>query len=124
LGVAYVGVSRQPLAGYWEFLAITIGTVCILTNWPKTAGRPARVRLMWTQALHWTTFVVMMNIMLVPAPANNLVLLMLLALGTFLAGINLLSLEICFLGIAMALSVPVIWPRRGKSTPPNVSIWA
>jgi uncharacterized membrane protein YedE/YeeE len=56
-----------------------------------------------------------MNIMLlthvqrmVPAPANSLVLLMFLALGTFLAGVNLLSLQICFLGLAMALSVPAI----------------
>jgi hypothetical protein len=86
-----------------------------------------------------------MNIMLlthvqrmVPAPANSLVLLMFLALGTFLAGVNLLSLEICFLGLAMAVAVPAIawfkqsalflllgvvlliglgitfWPRRGE----------
>jgi hypothetical protein len=76
---------------------------------------------------------------MVPAPANSLVLLMLLALGTFLAGINLLSLQICFLGLALAVAVPAIawfkqaalflllaavllvglgitfWPRRGKS---------
>jgi len=87
----------------------------------------------------------MMNMMLLPSvqtllpsPANSLVFLMLLALGTFLAGVNLLSLEISFLGVAMALSVPAIawfkqsalflilvavlviglgiifWPRRSK----------
>jgi len=33
---------------------------------------------------------------------NSQELLMLLALGTFLAGIKLLSLQICFLGLAMA----------------------
>jgi len=56
-----------------------------------------------------------MNIMLlapvnnmVAAPANGLVLLMLLALGTFLAGINLVSVQNCFLGLAMALFVPAI----------------
>src|SRR6478672_694595 len=38
----------------------------------------------------------------------SLVLLTLLALGTFLAGVNFLSLEICFLGLAMALAVPAI----------------
>ena len=31
-----------------------------------------------------------------------------LALGTFLAGVNFLSLQICFLGLAMALAVPAI----------------
>jgi hypothetical protein len=45
---------------------------------------------------------------LLPAPATGLVLLTLLALGTFLAGVNLLSLQICFLGLAMALAVPAI----------------
>ena len=56
-----------------------------------------------------------MNIMLLPdirqllpTPATSLVLLMLLALGTFLAGLSLLSGQICFLGIAIALAVPVI----------------
>jgi hypothetical protein len=35
-------------------------------------------------------------------------LLTLLALGTFLAGVNFLSLQICFLGLAMGLAVPAI----------------
>jgi hypothetical protein len=30
------------------------------------------------------------------------------ALGTFLAGLNFLSLQICFLGLVMALAVPAI----------------
>jgi uncharacterized membrane protein YidH (DUF202 family) len=38
---------------------------------------------------------------------------MLLALGTFLAGVNLLSLQICFLGLAMAFAVPAIaWLKQ------------
>jgi hypothetical protein len=48
-----------------------------------------------------------MNIMLLagvqqlpPAPSTSLVLQMLLALGSFLAGLNLASLELCFLGLA------------------------
>jgi len=40
---------------------------------------------------------------MLPAPAISLVLLTLLALGTFLAGVNFLSLRISFLGLALAL---------------------
>jgi hypothetical protein len=54
-----------------------------------------------------------MNIMLLagvqqllPAPSTSLVLLMLLALGSFLAGLNLALLELCFLGLVLALAVP------------------
>jgi hypothetical protein len=45
---------------------------------------------------------------LLQVPASSLVLLMLLALGTFLAGINLPSVQLCFLGLATAVAVPAI----------------
>ena len=119
-GVAYTSFSHQPLNGFWEFLTIAIGFVCVTTAWPYTSDRQARLRLIWTQVAHWVTILVSMNIVLLPGfqrllpvPATSLVLLMLVALGTFLAGINLLSLQICFLGLAMALSVPAIaWLKQ------------
>ena len=114
-GVAYTNVSRQPLVGYWEFLALAIGVVCIVTKWPDIEDRQGRLRLVWTQALHWIAVLVTMNIILasvvqqmLPTPAASLVLLTLLALGTFLAGVGLLSLQIAFLGLAMGLTVPAI----------------
>src|SRR6478736_1773424 len=119
-GVAYTNVSHQPLVGYWEFLALAIGVVCVVTKWPETQGRDAQLRLIWTQALHWIAVLVTMNIMLVsgvqqllPTPATGLVLLTLLALGTFLAGVSLLSLQIAFLGLAMGVAVPAIsWLKQ------------
>jgi hypothetical protein len=32
-GVAYTNMSRQPLVGYWEFLALAMGVVCVVTEW-------------------------------------------------------------------------------------------
>lgn len=119
-GVGYTNVSHQPLVGYWEFLALAIGVVCVVTKWPTTEGKEAQLRLMWTQALHWIAVLVTMNIMLasgvqqlLPTPATGLVLLTLLALGTFLAGVSLLSLQISFLGLAMGVAVPAIsWLKQ------------
>lgn len=38
---------------------------------------------------------------------------MVLALGSFLAGVNLVSLELCFLGLALALAVPAVsWLKQ------------
>jgi hypothetical protein len=119
-GVAYTNVSHQPLVGYWEFLAIAICVVCVVTKWPEIQGKEAQLRLIWTQALHWVGVLVTMNIMLVsgvqqflPTPATGLVLLTLLALGTFLAGVSLLSLQISFLGLAMGVAVPAIsWLKQ------------
>jgi hypothetical protein len=120
VGVAYTNVSHQPLVGYWEFLALAIAVVCIMTKWPALDDRQARFQLIWTQALHWIAVLVTMNIMLVsgvqrllPTPAASLVLLTLLALGSFLAGLSLLSLRLCFLGVAMMAAVPVIsWLKQ------------
>lgn len=119
LGVAYTSMSHQPLTGYWEFLAFVTGVVCVWTGWSRCVERDARLRLVRTQAAHWVAILVAMNILFLPgvqrmltAPATGLALLLLLALGTFLAGIHI-SFELCFLGIAMALAVPAIaWLKQ------------
>lgn len=114
-GVAYTNIAQRPLVGYWEFLAIVMAFVCVTSRWSQQEDRQARVRLLGTQALHWLAILVAMNIMLLsgvqqlmPAMATSLVLLVLLAAGTFLAGVHLLSLELGFLGLALALAVPAI----------------
>jgi hypothetical protein len=119
-GVAYANVSHRPLAGYWEFLALAIAVVCIITKWPELDNRQDRFRLIWTQAVHWLAVLITMNIMLLsgvqqllPTPATSLVLLALLALGCFLAGLSLLSPRLCFLGVAMVAAVPAIsWLKQ------------
>src|SRR5262245_37067861 len=114
-GVAYTNISHQPLVGYWEFLALAVGVVCVVTEWGKADDKQGRVQLILKQALHWGAILGAMNIMLfsgvqqlLPSPATSLVLLMLLAVGTFLAGVHLSSVPVCFLGLAMALAVPAL----------------
>jgi hypothetical protein len=114
-GVAYTNISHQPLVGYWEFLTLAMGIVCVVTEWGKADDKQGRVQLILTQGLHWGAILVAMNIMLfsgvqqlLPSPATSLVLLMLFALGTFLAGVHLSSVPVCFLGLAMALAVPAL----------------
>jgi hypothetical protein len=119
-GVAYTSISHQPLTGYWEFLAVVMAVLCVFTQWGKIPDRSARVSLIWMQALHWLAILVTMNVVLLPgvqsllpAPATGLVLLTLLALGTFLAGVNFLSFRICLLGLTMAAAVPAIaWLKQ------------
>lgn len=115
IGVAYTNISHRPLVGYWEFLGIMTGLACVLTAWGEMDDRNARMRLIWTQVVHWAAVLVAMNILLLsgvqqlfPAMATSLVLLILLALGTFLAGLNLPSVQICFLGFALVMAVPAI----------------
>ena len=92
----------------------------MLTVWGENDDRDARIRLIWMQAVHWVAVLVAMNVLLLsgvqqllPTMATSLVLLILLALGTFLAGLHLPSVQICFLGFALALAVPAIsWIKQ------------
>lgn len=121
-GVAYSSFAGHPINGYWEFLAVAMAFVCVATGWPNAADRDARLRLIWTQAAHWAAIIVAMNIILLqgfqqlmPVQAAGFVLMLLLGLGTFLAGINLVSLRICFLGLAMALTIPAMtWLKQAS----------
>jgi hypothetical protein len=119
-GIAYNSYSKQSIVGYWEFLALVICVVCVGSGWPHAHDKKARLRLVWTQALHWLAFLVAMNVMLLPnvqrmmnADATSLAILTLLALGTFTAGVHILSWQICLVGIVMAVGVPAsAWLER------------
>ena len=121
-GVAYNNFAGHMINAYWEFLAIAIGLVCVITAWPNAPDRAARFKLIATQAAHWVTILVAMNLLLLqgfqlvlPVQAAGLVLLLLLGVGAFLAGIYLMSLRICFLGAAMALSIPAMtWLKQAS----------
>jgi hypothetical protein len=113
LGVAYTSFLKQPIMGYWDLLAPVIGFVCIGSGWPSANDKNARLQLICTQALHWAAFLLVTSMMLLPnvqrilnASATGLAVLMLLALGTFTAGVHVLSWQVCLLGIIMALCVP------------------
>jgi hypothetical protein len=114
-GVGYISMTQQPLVGYWEFLALVIAVVSIASGWPHAHDARARWRLIWTQALHWGAFLAAMNLVLLPSvqaiadtDTTSLTILLLLALGTFIAGIHIASWRMCANGAVMALGVPAI----------------
>jgi hypothetical protein len=120
VGVAYTSFARRALIGYWEFLAVLVAILCVVSGWSHAQGRRERVRLIWTQALHWLAILGAMNLILLPtvqtmlnADATGLAILMLLALGTFIAGVHALDWQVSLLGLVMALCVPgIAWLER------------
>src|SRR6476469_9923884 len=95
IGVAYTSYSKRPIVGYWEFLTLVMGVLCVSTGWQRVQDKEGRLRLIWTQALHWLAFLIVMNLVLLTgvqtmlnADAMGLAILMLLALGTFVAGVH------------------------------------
>ena len=115
IGVAYTSFSKQPITVYWELLVPLIALVCIGAGWQSATDRSARFRLLATQVLHWFAFLLVMNMVLLPsvqrivnARATGLAIFTLLALGTFSAGVHVLSWQVCLLGLIMALGIPAI----------------
>jgi hypothetical protein len=118
-GVIYTSMSGRPLYGYWEFLGFVIGLACIAIGWRQAADRTAQKQVVITQSLHWLAFLIAMGILLLPSvntflsgPATGLALMLLLALGTFVAGVHVSS-DIAVLGIVLALTVPAMaWLKQ------------
>jgi hypothetical protein len=115
IGVAYTTFSKQPITGYWELLTPLIALVCVGTGWHSAHDRAARLRLIGSQVLHWGAFLVVMNMLLLStvqrdfsASATGLAIFTLLTLGTFTAGVHVLSWQVCLLGLIMALGIPAI----------------
>jgi hypothetical protein len=115
LGVAYTSLTRQPLVGFWELLAPLLALVCIGSGWPSANDKTARLILIGSQVLHWLAFIVVMNVLLLPSVQRNftanstaIAVFTLLALGTFTAGLQVFSWQVCSLGLVMALAVPAV----------------
>jgi hypothetical protein len=114
-GVAYTSFSKRPIVTYWEILAPIIALVCVGAGWQGAGDKSGRLRLIVMQVLHWGAFLLVMNILLLSsvqriftAQTTALAIFTLLALGTFTAGVQVLSWQVCLLGAIMALGIPAI----------------
>jgi hypothetical protein len=114
-GVGYTSFSKHPILIFWEILAPIIALVCVWYGWAGAPDNAARFRLIGTQALHWLAFILVMNMVFLPsvqrlfnATSTGLSVFTLLALGTFTAGVQILSWQVCLLGLIMAFGIPAI----------------
>ncbi|MGA7383427.1 MAG: hypothetical protein WBW81_01625 [Methylocella sp.] len=114
-GVAYTSIARQAMTNYWIVLAPFYAAICVITRWRYIEGNPMRWQLIQTEALHWLAVIFAMSIVFVAdvkqmmnSDASALMLLTLLALGTFTAGVHVAAWRICIVGVVLALAVPAV----------------
>ena len=100
VGVAYASYTKQLTTTHW------------LGGWCHTHDRK---RLISTQILRWLALLVVIGLMPLPnvqrrlaAGATGLAVLMLLALGTFTAGVHALAGQVCVVGLFMAAAAPAL----------------
>jgi hypothetical protein len=87
----------------------------VITRWRNVDGKAPHWRLIQTEALHWIAVLAAMYLIFVAdvkqmmnSDASALMLLTLLALGTFTAGVHIGAWRICLVGVVLALAVPAI----------------
>jgi len=121
-GVAYTSAAKTPMTTYWMVLAPFIGVICVVTRWRGAENREQRLRLIWTQALHWGAVLLAMQLMYVAdvrrtmnADASALATLTVLALGTFTAGVHIAAWRVCLVGLILGFGVPAIaWLEKSS----------
>jgi hypothetical protein len=114
-GVAYTSVARQGMTTYWVALAPCFALICIITRWRDVEGKEGHWKLVKTEAFHWLAVMVAMYLVFVSdvkqmmnSDASALMVLTLLALGTFTAGIHVGSWRMCMVGLILAVTVPAV----------------
>jgi hypothetical protein len=100
---------------YWMALAPIYALICIASGWRQLDTGAQRLQLVLTQALHWLGILAAMWLMFLPQVrgiendnATGLSLLILLSLGTFLAGVHARVWRICIVGAFLAVAVPAV----------------
>ena len=109
-------MSPDASVGYWKVLAPVFAIVCIFSQWSRVpAGGGAKTRLIVVQVLHWGAFLLTILILFLPHVQKTVsslvsaqIVLYLLALSTFLAGLYSTSWQLVVVGVLMALAVPAI----------------
>ena len=114
-GVVHAGAAGQPKLLYWQVMAPLFGMLCIAAGWNRAAARGMRLQLVWTQAAHWAAFLAAMLLLFLPTVrgvvndnATEIGLLLLLGLGTFVAGVHAGSWRIIAVGAVLGASAPAV----------------
>ena len=114
-GIVLTGFRGLATYYYWMALAPVYGLACVLSGWREVDKTAEHLRLIVTQALHWLAFLAAMSLMFLPEVrgvvndnATSLALLILLALGTFVAGVHARVWRICLVGVFLAAAVPAV----------------
>ncbi|UOM32882.1 hypothetical protein [Acuticoccus sp. I52.16.1] len=114
-GVAYAAMTDTPMRVFWELVAVFNCAAAIFAGWHYARDKKARWRLVWTQLLHWAAFIAVMSVIFLPsvqaiedADTTSFLMMLLLALGTFVAGVHTMSWRLALNGVVIALFVPAM----------------
>ena len=113
LALALGGVVLRLPVVYWVILTPVFGVISIAEGWGHFTDRVERLGLMWRLALDWSAVLLAIYLLynsgvqgVLNANATSLAMITLLALGTFVAGVQARVWQICVIGGVLFAAVP------------------
>src|SRR5664279_1741478 len=115
-GVALTSFARPAVTTFWLILCPLFGIICVAARWREVDGREAQWLLIRQQVIHWLAIMFAISLVFVSevkqmmnADASALMVMTILALGTFIAG-NYSSggWRISLVGFQLAFGVPAV----------------
>jgi hypothetical protein len=113
LVLALVGVVFRLPVNYWVILIPVFGAITIAEGWTHFTDRTERLGLMYRVGLSWCALLLAIYLLsntgvrgVMNANATSLSMMILLALGTFVAGVQSRVWQICAVGGILFLAVP------------------
>ena len=113
--LALGGVTFRSPVGYWMFLTPVFGIISVVAGWRHFQTREEHLQLIWTQAASWCALVLAIYVLynngmqgLLNTNASSLAMVTLLALGTFVAGVQARVWRTSAVGAILFLAVPGI----------------
>jgi hypothetical protein len=111
--LALVGVVFRLPVSYWVILTPAFGVISVAAGWRHFVTRNARLELIYKLALSWCALLLAIYLLynngvqgVLNANATSLAMMVLLALGTFVAGVQANVWRICAVGGVLFLAVP------------------
>jgi hypothetical protein len=113
--LALVGVVFRLPVIYWVVLMPVFGVISIAAGWPHVTTREAHLDLAVRMALSWGALLAAIYLLyntgvqgVFDLNASSLAMMTLLALGTFVAGVQAKVWRICAVGAILFVAVPAL----------------
>ena len=113
LALALAGVVFRLPVSYWVILIPVFGAITIAEGWTHFIDRAERLGLLYRVGLSWCALLLAIYLLsntgvrgVMNANATSLSMMILLALGTFVAGVQSRVWQICAVGGVLFLAVP------------------
>jgi len=113
LALALVGVVFRLPVSYWVILIPVFGVITVAEGWSHFANSSERLGLLYRVALNWCALLLAIYLLsndgvkgVMNVNAASLAMMTLLALGTFVAGVQARVWQVCAVGGVLFLAVP------------------